>query len=482
MKRLFVALVLVTGCGAQIEDDGPDGPDQPEPPVAAVCDEAQVQTELAALPNITRVATASCGQYVATGAKCFKLSYRQPISATNPKTFEQQLLLAHRGCERPMVVADWGYSSFGFFDDELATLFHANTLWIEHRYQGESIPASADWDWSALTIENGAADTHRIVESFKKMYGGNWVSTGASKGGITATYHHYLWPNDLDGSIPYVAPASRARIDDLYQGYISSHMTSACAQKLRDAMIAAVTTRKNAMIAKLTATVGAGYEEYYLQAMVAYVEWSFWQYYGNTSCPAVPTSTSTDDAFFSFLQQASGYPERLPAMDARSDGALSYEWLTEQGFAQQLSTTVSSYVTDPYVRQTMEQTFMEQYPGIALPAYNGRITSEVRTWARTSADNLLLIYGELDPWSGGAMDAPTKPTSGRYFVPGANHGAQIAELGTAERTAALALAAKYFGEQADVTAMPRAIIANKHRTELLERATRTESQIVNAMR
>jgi hypothetical protein len=482
MKRFVATLVFAAGCGAQIEDGGPTGPDQPEPPVAAVCDEAQIQADIGALPNVVRVSTATCGQYVAAGAKCFKISYRQPISPTNPKTFDQQLLLTHRGCDRPTVVADWGYSSFGFFDDELATLFHANTLWIEHRYQGESIPASADWDWTALTIENGAADTHRIIDSFKHMYGGNWVSTGASKGGITATYHHYLWPQDLDGSIPYVAPASRARIDDAYQTYISRHMTSACATKLRDAMVAAMTTRKNAMIAKITATSGAGYEDTYLQSMIGYVEWSFWQYYGNTSCAAVPTSASTDDAFFSFFQQASGFaPERLPAMDARSDGALSYEWLTEQGFAQQLSPAVSTYVTDPYVRQTMEQTFAEQYPGIALPTYNGRITSEVRTWVKT-ADHLLLIYGELDPWSGGAMDQPTKSSSMRYFVPGANHGAQIAGLDTNDRTNALKLASLYFGEAADLSALPRAITANKHREELLARATQTDAVIVNALR
>jgi hypothetical protein len=242
-------------------------------------------------------------------------------------------------------------------------------------------------------------------------------------------------------------------------------------------MVAGITTRHNAMITKLTPVVGAGYEEYYLQSMVAYVEWSFWQYYGNTSCAAVPTSATTDDSFFSFLQQASGYPERLPATDARSDGALEYEWLTEQGFAQQLSPTVSSYVTDPYARQTMEQTFAEQYPGIVLPAYNGKVTSDVRAWVKT-ADNILLIYGELDPWSGGAMDQPTKPSSMRYFVPGANHGAAIAGLETNDRTNALKLAALYFGEQPDLTALPRAVQASKNRDEILARAYALENAIM----
>ncbi|HUS26887.1 MAG TPA: S28 family serine protease [Kofleriaceae bacterium] len=481
MQRLLATLVLAAGCGAQIEDDGPDGPDQPEPPVAAVCDEAELPAELSALANVTSSREVACGQYVAAPARCFDVTFRQPISATNPATYDQHLLLTHRGCNRPMVVADWGYSSFGFFDDELATLFHANTLWLEHRYQGESVPAQAAWDWSALTIENGANDTHRVIEQFKTIYGANWVSTGASKGGITAAYHYYFFPHDLDGSIPYVAPASRARVDNEYQSYITQHMTSSCAQKIRDTQVAALTTRHNAMITRLTASAGAGAEESYLQSMAGYLDWSFWQYYGNTSCAAVPTSTTTDDNFFAFLRQASGYPERLPATDARSDGALSYEWLTEQGFAQQLSPTVASYVTDPSARMNMEDAFKSQYPDIALPAYNGQVTRDVRTWAK-SADNLLLIYGELDPWSGGAMDPPTKPSSRRYFVPGANHGAQIAALPTNDRSNALTLASLYFGEQADVTALPRAIAANAHRAELLARAAQYEAVLVNGLR
>jgi hypothetical protein len=94
----------------------------------------------------------------------------------------------------------------------------------------------------------------------------------------------------------------------------------------------------------------------------------------------------------------------------------------------------------------------------------------------------MLVYGELDPWSGGAMDASSKPTSARYFVPGANHGAQIAGLDTADRDHALALAAGYFGEQPDLTAIPRAREANKHREELLMRAARHEAAVVKARR
>jgi hypothetical protein len=470
-RFVLLALVAATGCGAELDD--PDGATV----IAASCDDNQIASELSALPGVTAAREVPCTA-VAPPARCFTIGIRQPLSATSRKTFEQQLYLVHRGCTRPMVVADWGYENSSFFDEELSILFQANTLWIEHRYQGQSVPAVADWDWSTLTIENGARDMHQVIESFKHMYGGHWVSTGASKGGITAAYHAYFFPLDVDGSVPYVAPASRQRIDPSYQSYLELVMTSSCAQRVRDAQVAALTTRKSAMISRLTDLVGAGGEEGYLEAMAGFLDWSFWQYSGLSSCPLVPDPASSDDRFFSFLRTTSGFPERLPATDERSDGALAYEWLTEQGFAQEIGNHVAPYITDPTAKITMEDQFRRTYPDVLLPAFDGSVTREVRTWVHASARNVVLIYGELDPWSGGALDAPTQRTSGRFFVPGANHGAQIAGLPADQRDAALLLVEGMFNEPANIAALPRAIEASARRDAILARAMQHERAVL----
>jgi hypothetical protein len=78
---------------------------------------------------------------------------------------------------------------------------------------------------------------------------------------------------------------------------------------------------------------------------------------------------------------------------------------------------------------------------------------------------MLLIYGQYDPWSGGAMEAPLQPTSARYFVPAATHGAQIAQLGAAEQTQALDLAATFFDEAPQLGQMRRAAAAATARSE-----------------
>jgi len=457
-------LLLLAACG-----DNLDNADKTQPPVVARCSEAELPAELAAIPGVTSVRPAECGNYVTGTARCFNISLTQPIDHETPgKTFTQQLWLAHRGCDRPMVVADWGYSQDLFFDDELSVLFDTNTLWIEHRYQGASVLATADWDWSALTIANGAADMHEAIDAFKHVYGGRWVSTGASKGGITATYHSYFYPHDLDGAVPYVAPASRSRIDPMYQWNLDTTFTQLCAQHIRDAQVAALTTRRPMMLARLTPITGAGWESTYLELMSYAFDWAFWQYYGVRYCNQVPTSASTDDAFWDFYSSFSGILDASPGDQEMSDGALDYEWLSEQGFALQVGAHIASLLADPYAKETMEDHFRESFPDVTLPPYDGSVTRSVRHWVTEYAENMLFIYGQYDPWSGGALDAPRRPSSARFFVPNATHGAAIAGLGRTEQAQALAIAARLFGEPARMSRMERALDATTTRSKLLE--------------
>jgi hypothetical protein len=115
----------------------------------------------------------------------------------------------------------------------------------------------------------------------------------------------------------------------------------------------------------------------------------------------------------------------------------------------------------------MEDRFAEQFPDVALPVYDGAVTRSTRKWVRDRAENLLLIYGQYDPWSGGAFETPTRPTSARFFVPGATHGAQIADLATADRVEALAHAERMFGRPPMMTEMPRAAEAGARRDAIL---------------
>ncbi len=85
-------------------------------------------------------------------------------------------------------------------------------MFVEHRYFGESKPDSTI-GWEYLTTAQAAADHKSIVDLFKTIYKGKWVSTGISKGGQTSIFFKYYYPDAVDVWVPYVAPLNLEQED-----------------------------------------------------------------------------------------------------------------------------------------------------------------------------------------------------------------------------------------------------------------------------
>jgi hypothetical protein len=262
-----------------------------------------------------------------------------------------------------------------------------------------------------------------------------------------------------------VAPASRARVDTAYQPRMTQVLPQACAQGIREVQKAALGTRRTFVAGKLAELGGS---EVDLEYAVSRFDWGFWQYYGAEYCSYVPTTASTNDAFWEFFAAFAGFSAPAPMNLEYSNGALYYEWLTEHGFAHQINDAVMSLLA-PGARSSMEDDFRAMFPSVTLPAYDGSVTRDVREWVRDEAENLLLVYGDFDPWSGGAMDAPTRSSSGRFFVPSATHGAQIGMMNAADRKAALALAADMFGREPNANPNKRSFAVDRALADRLNR-------------
>lgn len=464
-------LCVVVACG----DDGPAAsPDAAVDALADVtCDESRLVTTLRVVPGVKAVTEKSCSASVDRPATCLEIQFDQPIDHASPTTrFSQYLFLVHRSCSAPTLVGDPGYSIGGFSDAELSVLYQTNVLWIEHRYQGRSVPASADWAWPALTIENAANDMHRVISELRHFYTGRWVATGSSKGGITATYHRYFFPDDVDGTIAYVAPASRARIDPEYLTQLGTALPAACAQAVRDVQVSALTTRRTMTLAGLEPYVGAANAPWALDVIMDSLDWRFWQYSGETFCNTVPTDASSDAVFLAFVIDISDIGDSSAPSSQRSAGALSYEWLTEHGYPLQVGAHVAPLLSDPIAKRTMEESFVAQFPEVPLPAYDGAVTAAVRTWARDNAEHLLLLYGQHDPWSGGALETPVKPSSGRFIVPAGTHRSHLDGLPAQELEAALALASAMFGRAPEMQRLAAASRAAATHQAMVEREER----------
>ena len=111
-----------------------------------------------------------------------------------------------------------GYALRPTYREELSELFDANMIFVEHRYFLESTPEPCDWQY--LTAENSAEDLHAVTTAFKTLYPGKWISTGISKGGQTSLLYRVFFPDDVDVSVPYVAPLCYAREDGRHEPFL----------------------------------------------------------------------------------------------------------------------------------------------------------------------------------------------------------------------------------------------------------------------
>ena len=252
--------------------------------------------------------------------------------------------LVHRSCGAPTTVMDNGYELPRFlYEMEPSLAFDTNTVIVEHRFQGRSLPATSDLRWTSLSVENGAGDLHAIVTTFKKLYPGRWVSTGASKGGATAVSHRFLSPDDVDGTIAYVAPASLARKDPRYQTRLGTSVYPAtCAANVRAFQTGALGRRRPAFVALFRTPTACRRTR---RTITSKATWR-----ASTGVLAVRRGLRRRPRAHGLRRDPSRTcaacsrgrrPRLAPAPSAAelSHAALAYEWSWQQGFAAQVART-----------------------------------------------------------------------------------------------------------------------------------------------
>lgn len=191
--------------------------------VLASAQEADFKTMLAALPGVVEVSQIESEKF----AEKYELVFEQSVDPSRPELgkFRQTVYLGHVHPDSVTVVVTEGYNanyaSKAAYRDEISDILNANNVVIEHRYFNKSVPEGCDWTY--LTTANAAADHHAVVSALKQLYGGKWISTGISKGGQTCAMYRYYYPDDIDVTVPYVAPFCRALEDGRHEPFIAEY-------------------------------------------------------------------------------------------------------------------------------------------------------------------------------------------------------------------------------------------------------------------
>lgn len=442
MRRLAVVLAAAA-CG------GPDDGAGPDPDVVACTAEmlpaGDVAAQLAAIPCLTAAELPSPGP----GVRMFQLRITQPVDHEDPDgpTFTQDVTLRHRDAAAPMVMVESGYTNdYGDWELEATSILDGNQLVVEHRFFDDSRPEPADW--SKLTIAQQAADDHRTIVALSQIYAGPWITTGISKGGMTTTYHRRFYPDDVDGTLPYVAPISFAIRDPRYVPHLEALGTPQCRDAIR-AVQRELLTNRRAMLVTRAQAFAAEYGftftrislEAAVEASVAGVDWAFWQYAGIEFCPGVPTTSASDDVMWQFLQQhysVAAYADtelvKYEAYYYQAEAELGYPVEGNPNLEDLLQFEPSAY--DGLLP-----------PGVPRPTLRTDAMRDIADWLAGSGERFVFIYGEWDPWTGGMYELGGATDSLRVIAPMATHSASIGALTSSDRLDVLNKLGSWTGTQ-----------------------------------
>ena len=361
--------------------------------------------------------------------KCaYELKVRQPLDHFDLTKgfFYQKAFLSHRAFDRPTVINTAGYSKRKNNILEITELLSANQIAVEHRFFGESLPDSLDYKY--LNLKQATADLHHINQLFKKIYKGKWVSSGISKGGVTSIFYRYFYPNDVDVSIPYVAPLNKEREDKRVYTFLDTVGTDECREKIKSFQIRLLENRDTVLTFLKFYSLGAGLEFKYLTFEQAFeyavmeYPFAFWQW--GDSCQNIPgNDTSLQEAVKYFLTKK---PLSLFSdEDIKYFGPHYYQSAAEMGYygyeTYKFRDLIKSLPTDTNPQATF-------VPSKMNVSFDGRLLQDVHEWIEDKGNKFIYIYGSTDTWSACAVSPSEHVDSKRFFIDGHHGLARISNM------------------------------------------------------
>ncbi len=345
----------------------------------------------------------------------YELHVKQPIDHEAPEKgyFYQRAYLSHRRFGAPMVMATEGYARPSNRLYELTHYLNANQLDVEHRYFGSSVPDTLDYRF--LNLQQATADLHRIRELLGRLYPSSWVSTGISKGGQTAIFYRYFYPQDVAASVPYVAPLNLELTDDRIYEFLDQVGTAECRQAIASVQRRLLRDRAEVLPRLRWYAKGADYEFTYLSLEEAFeyavleYPFSFWQL--GHDCSALPDADA--DSLELVMENFMEVVGLSLFTDAAMQNYSSHYWQagSEMGYY--------GYQTAPFA-DLLEELEGEEVSAVFMPghadtAFEPGFVKDVFEWTQRGADQMIYIYGAIDTWTATGVPA-SEAVDARWFI------------------------------------------------------------------
>ncbi|MCW3788321.1 S28 family serine protease [Plebeiibacterium sediminum] len=372
----------------------------------------------------------------------FLIMMNQPIDHENPElgSFNQRIWLNHLNKKAPVVMVTEGYSAPRNYQTEIAKELKANQLIVEHRYFLESTPENKDWRY--LTVKNAAADHHEIIELFKDIYKGKWLTTGISKGGQTTLFHRAFYPNDVDVSVPYVAPINFYKEDPRLLDFFDHVGTKEDREKVHQFQVLVLEKKKELLPLFITYCneqnlyFSMGFEKAYEMAVLEY-PFAFWQW-GNPVSEIPEESDSNAEIMEHFIKGAS--PSYFADQVMKQYESFFYQAYRELGYYNYVPGDLKPLMN--VIKQDTVSNHIFAPVGDTL-IYNRNTMLYVSERLHKKNPRMVLICGEYDPWGSTSLDVTGMSHSLKVVKPKGSHRARINNLSEAKKEEVWALIKKW---------------------------------------
>lgn len=355
--------------------------------------------------------------------EAYEIVLQQYLDHEKPEkgTFDHHFYLYHVGYDRPVHLETGGYDAY-LAEREISKNLGLNLILVEYRFYGESKPDTIPWE--LLTNDQAIADYHRINQAFRKIYkNGKWLTSGISKGGETAMIYKSKFPKDADVVVPYVAPIISDTIDMHPWEHVASVGTADCRKKVKNFQKSILTQKSEilelmktkAEADSLTFAIG---NEMALEYAVLEYPFSFWQW--NADCAGIPESSESAESLFTYLEEVSGV-KNFADQSYASGHASYYQHMRELGYYVMDTSGLSEWLSADFYSHRIFA------PKDVDLSYNPNYMKEVREYVENSGEQMIWIYGGLDPWGACAVE-PKGKSSMKFVKPDGTHRTRIKDL------------------------------------------------------
>ena len=346
--------------------------------------------------------------------------------------FKQRVILSHVGFDRPTVLVTEGYAAHYAthprYQEELSKLFNANLVFVEYRYFGESMPKPCNWDY--LTVENSLYDLHHVTTTLKQLYDQKWIATGISKGGQTTMFYRTYFPDDVDISVPYVAPLNKSLEDGRHEPFIANKVSTPENRKRVENFQLEVLKRKNQLLPMFEKYCSDKGYTFRIPIAEVYdfnvLEYSFALWQWGTPVNKIPETDADDHTLFKhfmaicepdYFSEQSPYP----SFNVQAAKELGYYGYDIKPFKK--------YLTIKSSRDYLHKVMLP--PELSNLKFDKTLYNKVVKFLKENDPEMIYIYGGNDPWTAsGVTWLKNKKNIKVYVLPGGSHTTRIGSFDT----------------------------------------------------